>query len=106
MLYTQQASDFIELAANAIGCSKSIFVDTGIFKHYNHKDVTLDPKSDIFEIKGSEQKPIEIGELMKLTKHMEGQFDILCGYNYRRTYHYGKMEYHRDQNMWVIWWSS
>lgn len=96
----RQAADFIELAANVIGCTKSIFVDTGIYK----RNVLHIADLDIFELKGSEQKPIDIIKIMKLTEYIKNQLEKIKA-SYATNYSYGKMEYDFDRKMWVIYWN-
>ena len=61
---------------NIIGSNKNVIIDSGIFKHQlENERGALDISKDIIKICGSEEKEINVDDVIEVFKKMQNQLD-------------------------------
>jgi|SRR5271154_2264972 len=100
---------------NIIGSNKNIIIDSGIFKHQleDERD-SLDISKDIIKICGSEDKEINVDDVIKVFKKMRNQldevdnklYDKLFAKKCYRYYNFDGIKYNRHTKKYQIIWKN
>jgi hypothetical protein len=103
----QQSVDVLDLAIKLVGLKKNIIIDSGIYGHLLDDFDGIDADEDIFIIKGSEEKPINLEDIKKVFKKMQMQFNTMEEKGIDgRTYCYSGIRYNFLDKRYNVSWDS
>lgn len=108
----EQALDVLKVASGIIGKTITIKIDSGVYSHcrycYSDKkyDKMLNPKKDIFKLRGTPEKPITFDDIIYVFKKIQKQFDVLEREEIGRTYYYEGMGFDPKTNVVSLGWGS
>lgn len=108
----EQGLDILRFARKVIGSTKNIKINSRIFEHCSgwsddDDDDLLNLSKDIIKIYGSEDKPIELNDLIVAFKKMESQMNKIKNSKFDgRSYYYEGFKYNNQTKMYEICWGS